>query len=289
MIKKSLLLALTIISLSYAYCQTSDSTGDDNKNHLKLGVQYISNQTYAGRTDSIKLPVITPYVNFETHFGLYVKATGYINLSAGSTSFDGAGIETGYEFSKKNWNGSISFVKNFISDSSNLIIAPVKASFEFYLENDNKIITPSIGAEYLFTNEGNDFIFYGGLSKSITVVKDHGDPLVALQPAVNINGGTQNFYYSFLKHYAKNGYSKSKGRGRSTILVPITQTIEQQSQRFALLSTSFELPIDFTKGKFEWKTTPAFEAPFNLVASGSEGTQQAKPYFYISTEFVYTF
>ena len=287
MIKKSLLLALTICNLGHAYSQSSDSTDDDNKNHLKLGVQYVSNQTYAGRMDSLKLPVINPYINFETHLGLYVKATGYLNLSSGNTGFDGVGIETGYEFTKKNWNGSISFVKNFISDSSNLIIAPVKASFEFYLENDNKIVTPSIGAEYLFTNEGNDFIFYGGLSKSITVVKDHGDPLVALQPAVNINGGTQNFYYSYLKHYAKNSHGKNKN-GRNNILVPVTQTLEEQSQRFALLSTSFELPIDFTKGKFEWKTTPAIEAPFNLADTG-EGTQQAKPYFYISTEFVYTF
>lgn len=288
MSKKLFFVIITVLSALCVFAQSKDST-DDNKNHLKLGVQYVSNQTYAGRTDSLKLPVITPYVNFETHFGLYVKATGYLNLSSGNSGFDGVGIETGYEFTKKNWDGSISFVKNFISDSSNLIIAPIKASFEFYLENDNKIITPSVGAEYMFTNEGNDFIFYGGLSKSITIIKDHGDPLLALQPAVNINGGTQNFYYSYLKHYANNGQAKNKGRARSIVSIPLTQTVEEQSQRFSLLSTSFELPIDFTKGKFEWKTTPAFETPFNLANSGGEGTQRATSYFYISTEFVYTF
>jgi hypothetical protein len=55
-------------------------------------------------------------------------------------------------------------LKILISDSSNLIIAPVKTSLEFYSGNENKIITLCIGSEYLFSKEGNDFIVYGGLS-----------------------------------------------------------------------------------------------------------------------------
>jgi hypothetical protein len=96
----------------------------------------------------LRLPVIVPSVNFETRLGFYIKASGYVTLSKHHTGFDGVSIEPGYEFSKGYWNGSISFIKNFISDSSNLIIAPMKASFEFYLENENKIITRRVSRIY---------------------------------------------------------------------------------------------------------------------------------------------
>jgi len=282
-------IALTLATVQRVLSQTTDSTDDDSKNHVKGGVQYISNQSYAGRTDSLKLPVIIPSVNFETHVGLYIKASGYVNLSPNNKGFDGVSIEPGYEFSKNNWNGSISVIKYFISDSSNLIIAPVKASLEFYLENDNKILTPSLGAEYMFSDEGNDFIFYGGVSKSIKLTKDDKKLTATLEPAASVCGGTQNFYYSFLKHYAKNGHAKNKGNRQNNNSSSGSDAAKEQSQQFAILSTGLELPIDLTKGKFEWKTTPALESPLNLANEGTTGAQKEKPYFYVSSELVYTF
>jgi hypothetical protein len=288
MIKRILLIAATLAKVGHTYSQSTDSS-NDNKNHIIAGVQYISNQSYLGRTDSLRLPVIVPSVNFETRAGFYIKASGYVNLSRNNQGFDGISIEPGYEFSKGNWNGSISFIKNFISDSSNLIIAPMKASFEFYLENENKIITPSVGAEYIFSNEGNDFIFYAGLAKLITLAKDEKGFSATLEPSVSAGGGTQSFYYSYLKHYAQNGHSKSKGTGQNNNSVPPDQTLKEESQQFGLLTAGFELPISLTKGKLEWKTTPALESPLNLVNEGAEGAQKEKPYWYISSELVYTF
>jgi hypothetical protein len=288
MVKKLLILIPIFIGVAQAYSQSTDSTSNNKKLSLKLGTEFISNQTYVGRTDSAKLPVIIPHINLETRFGLFVKASGYLNLSGGSCSFDGVSIEPGYEFSKGNWDGSISFTKNFISGNSNLIIAPVKSSIDFYLEKTYKLITPSFGAEYLFSDEGNDFIFYTGVSKEITIANYKKDPLVTIDPAVTVNGGTQNFYYSFLKNYSGNGHGKNKSNKKGNN-PPVTQTTETESQRFALLSTSFELPISLTKGKFEWKTTPALELPFNLVTGNQTGTQQAKSYFYIKSELVYSF
>jgi hypothetical protein len=289
MTKRILFLALMLASVSQIFSQSTDSTDDDSKNHLKTGIQYISNQSYAGRTDSLRLPVIIPSINFETHFGFYIKTSGYLNLSTNNKGFDGVSIEPGYEFSKNNWDGSVSIIKNFISDSSNLIIAPVKASLEFYLENDNKILTPSLGAEYMFSDEGNDFIIYGGVSKSIRLTKDDEKLSATLDPAASVCGGTQNFYYSFLKHYANNGHGKSKKNGQSNSPSSASDAAKEQSQQFAILSTGLELPIDITKGKFEWKTTPALECPLNLANDGATGAQKEKPYFYVSSELVYTF
>jgi hypothetical protein len=289
MSNRIIFLALALGSLCNAYSQSSDSTDEDKKNHFKTGIQYISNQSYAGRTDSLKLPVIIPYASFETHIGFYVKTSGYCNLSTNKKSFDGISIEPGYEFSKNNWNGSISVIKNFISDSSNLIIAPVKASLEFYLENDNKIVTPSVGAEYIFSDEGNDFIFYAGLAKVMNLTSDDKKLSATLEPAISVSGGTQNFYYSFLKNYANNGHGKSRKNSQSNNSSSVTEGTKEQSEQFAILSTGLELPIDLTRGKFEWKTTPALESPLNLANEGAEGAQKEKPFFYVSSELVYTF
>jgi len=206
-------------------------------------------------------------------------------LSKYNKGFDGVAIEPGYEFSKNNWNGSISLTKNFISDSSNLIVAPIKTSVEIYLGNDNKIITPYIGGEFMSGTEGNDIIVYAGLSKLITLTEDDHEPSVTIEPSLSVTGGTQNFYFSFLKNYAV--YGQPKGKSRNS--VPVTQTNKKQSEQFNLLSTALEMPITVTKGKFEWTTTPACEVPHNLVDKSGAGVQEAKSVVYVKTGLVYTF
>jgi len=44
-------------------------------------------------------------VSFETHLGVFIKASGYVNLTRNNKGFDGISIEPGYEFSKGTWNG----------------------------------------------------------------------------------------------------------------------------------------------------------------------------------------
>jgi hypothetical protein len=283
---KKLLLFSLLISCLYSYSQTDSSV--QKKVQVKAGLQFISNQTYAGRTDSLKLPVLIPEFNFEFQKGFFINTKGYLNLSGGKTTFDGVSIEPGYEFSKKKWNGSLSVIKNFISDSSNLIIAPVNASLEFYLNKETKIVTPYIGSEYVFSAEGNDFIVYGGLSKNISFSKEEAKTTVDVEPSFGLTAGSQNFYYSFLKSFSSNGQSRGKGKGRGNGGSTTTSTVQQQSSQFTLLSTAFELPITVTAHKLKWITTPTLETPINLIKTGSGG-QGSSSIFYVTTELVFSF
>jgi hypothetical protein len=282
---KKLLLFSLLISCLYSYSQTDSSV--QKKVQVKAGLQFISNQTYAGRTDSLKLPVLIPEFNFEFQKGFFINTKGYLNLSGGKTTFDGVSIEPGYEFSKKKWNGSLSVIKNFISDSSNLIIAPVNASLEFYLNKETKIVTPYIGSEYVFSAEGNDFIVYGGLSKNISFSKEEAKTTVDVEPSFGLTAGSQNFYYSFLKSFSSNGQSRGKGKGRGNGGSTTTSTVQQQSSQFTLLSTAFELPITVTAHKLKWVTTPTLEMPINLI-KGSGGTPSSS-IFYVTTELLFSF
>jgi hypothetical protein len=283
---KKLLLFSLLISCLYSYSQTDSSV--QKKVQVKAGLQFISNQTYAGRTDSLKLPVLIPEFNFEFQKGFFINTKGYLNLSGGKTTFDGVSIEPGYEFSKKKWNGSLSVIKNFISDSSNLIIAPVNASLEFYLNKETKIVTPYIGSEYVFSAEGNDFIVYGGLSKNISFSKEEAKTTVDVEPSFGLTAGSQNFYYSFLKSFSSNGQSRGKGKGRGNGGSTTTSTVQQQSSQFTLLSTAFELPITVTAHKLKWITIPTLETPINLIKTGSGG-QGSSSIFYVTTELVFSF
>jgi hypothetical protein len=275
------------------YSQTDSSS--QKKVQVSGGLKFVSNQTYAGRADSLRLPVLMPEFNFEFQKGFFINTKGYLNLSGGKTTFDGVSIEPGYEFSKKNWNGSLSVIKNFISDSSNLIIAPVNASLEFYLNKETKVVTPYIGSEYVFSAEGNDFIVYGGLSKNISFSKEDAKASVSAEPSFGLTGGSQNFYYSFLKSFSSNGQSRGVGKGRgrgnsgstTTTTTTTTTTAQQQSKQFTLLASSFELPITLTAKKFKWVTTPALETPINLI-KGSGG-QSSSSIFYVTMELVFSF
>jgi hypothetical protein len=286
---KKLLLVSLLFNCLHSYSQTDSS--DQKKVRVGAGLLFISNQTYAGRTDSLKLPVLIPEINFEFQKGFFINTKGYLNLSGGQTTFDGVSIESGYEFSKKNWNGSLSVIKNFISDSSNLIIAPVNASLEFYLNKETKIVTPYIGSEYVFSAEGNDFIVYGGLSKNISFSKEDAKTTVDVEPSFGLTAGSQNFYYSFLKSFSSNGQSRGKGKGRgngNSTSTTVTQTVQQESNQFTLLSTSFELPITVTAHKLKWVTTPTLEMPINLVKTTSGG-QGSSSIFYVTTELLFSF
>ncbi|HWI92051.1 MAG TPA: hypothetical protein VNT20_12295 [Flavisolibacter sp.] len=289
---KKILFSSLLFICAHSYSQT-DSSGQ-KKVRVGGGLQFISNQTYAGRADSLKLPVLIPEFNFEFQKGFFINTKGYLNLSGGKTTFDGVSIEPGYEFSKENWNGSLSVIKNFISDSSNLIIAPVKASLEFYLNKETKILTPYIGSEYVFSAEGNDVIVYGGLSKNISFSKEEAKASMSVEPSFGLTGGSQNFYYSFLKSFSSNGQSRGVGKGRgrgnsgsTTTTTTTTTTVQQQSKQFTLLASSFELPITLTAKKFKWVTTPALETPINLI-KGSGG-QSSASIFYITTELLINF
>jgi hypothetical protein len=288
---KLLLCSLLFFSL-YGYAQTADSSREE-KVQVQTGVQFISNQTYAGRTDSLRLPVLLPEINLEFPKGFFINTKGYLNLSGGKTTFDGVSIEPGYALSKKNWNGSLSVIKNFISDSSNLIIAPVNASLEFYLNKETKILTPFIGSEYVFSGEGNDVILYGGLSKLVSFTKEDAETMVNVEPAVSLTAGSQNFYYSFLKSYSSNGSGNSRGKGRGrgsgtgSTTATITQTVEQQSKLFSLLSSSIELPLTVSAHKLQWITTPAWEVPINVI---NDNSKKASPsLFYVTTELLFNF
>jgi len=288
--KKILVLFSLLLAAIYSYSQ-SDSC-ETERTHISTGLQFISNQTYAGRTDSLKLPVVIPEFNLEFPHGFFVNTKGYLNLSGGKTSFDGITIEPGYEFSKKNWNGSFSVIKNFMSDSSNLIIAPVNASLEFYLNKETKVVTPYIGSEYVFSAEGNDLILYGGFSKDIRFSKADAKANFDVEPSVGLTAGSQNFYYSFLKKYAPNGQSrgssKGKSRGSSGSTTTTSSTAKQESNTFSLLSSSFEMPFTVTAHKFKWITTPALELPVNLL-QGESGGQSSSAIFYLTTELLFTF
>jgi hypothetical protein len=287
---------LVLFSFLFAgiYCYSQSDSSEKEKTRISAGLQFISNQTYAGRTDSLKLPVMIPEFNLEFPHGFFVNTKGYLNLSGGKTSFDGITIEPGYEFSKKNWNGSFSVIKNFMSDSSNLIIAPVNASLEFYLNKETKLVTPYLGSEYVFSAEGNDLIVYGGLSKNIRFSRTDAKADFDVEPSLGLTGGSQNFYYSFLKSYASNGQSRGSGKGKgrgssgSSTSTNGSSTAQQESKTFSLLSSSFELPFTLTAHKFKWITTTALEMPVNLL-QGQAGAQSSSAIFYVTTELLFTF
>ena len=289
--KTKLLFICAWLFSAYTFAQQDSS--DSKKLQLNGGVQFISNQTYAGRTDSLKLPVLIPGLKLVFQKTFYINTRAYFNLSSGKTSLDGVSIEPGYQFSKNNWDGSFSIIKNFISDSSNLIIAPVNASVEFYLGKETKLINPFIGSEYVFSNEGNDFIIYLGISKNVGFSKANSRIMVNAEPSLSSVAGTQNFYYSYLKSYSSNGNKgggRTKGNSNAALSIPvIAQLVKLQSNSFSLLSTAIELPITASTNGFSFTISPSMEIPVNLISNEASGSQNSSSIIYITAGLLFDF
>ncbi|MDA9555790.1 hypothetical protein N9R54_06115, partial [Pelobium sp.] len=69
----SFLILLAFISTS-AFAQNADSTqlaSNSKKLFIGTGIQYISNLTYAGRSDVSTVPIVLPTVTFVSKNGLF--------------------------------------------------------------------------------------------------------------------------------------------------------------------------------------------------------------------------
>src|SRR5476651_236486 len=102
-----------------AFCQNDTAKNTPAKSiFYNGGMQYLSNLTYAGRSDNSSVPVLLPNFTVISKTGLFLNATGYFDLSGANSQSEGLSVTPGYVFSfdtKKEYGGSISATKYFIT------------------------------------------------------------------------------------------------------------------------------------------------------------------------------
>lgn len=247
---------------------------------VNVGLQYISNLTYAGRRDSTSVPILLPTLTLISRHGLFLSAIGYFDLNGHSSQAEGLSITPGYVFSfdkKKEVGGAISATKYFITGNSPIILSAFDATIDAQLHyNPADVIKFTLAGSYRFNKNSsqNDIVVSPELSKEIKITKSgtNGKDGLKITPDATLYAGTQSFYQL-----------------RQTIVAgTVISQQPEQVRKFDLLAISGSAQLAYNIKTWQISFTPYFIKPFNQV-NYANNTPQDGVYFLFTTGVSVTF
>lgn len=181
-----------------AFSQTDSTAESDKKVTLTVGATYANNVSYYGQKAAESMPYIAASASLRLPFGLYFTGTGYrlLNDSGRVVSASAAGIGFAFNLTKK-LTADLSYSHTFFPDNSPFLQAanPDNASaslkYEYWM-------TTGVNADYHFGKQQDIFVTLS-TEKQITLGSLFKDKdLVTLTPLIEITGGTQRFYQTYI-------------------------------------------------------------------------------------------
>jgi hypothetical protein len=225
--------------------------------HFRFSVEYLSNNVYLGRKDSVITPYITPEIGYYHKSGLYANASASYLPTSGANRIDLVTVEAGYNFLAGNFDGQVSASKFWYNSQSYAVTSELKGSIFFMGGYDFGFIRPSITPTLNFSDQV-DFQLTMGLDHSFYFFDDALD----FTPTVNANAGTENFYNSY---YRVRRYSKTRKKKTVTVRGTVTGEVLDAGQ-FKMLDYEFTLPINYVLKKFIFNFSPVYALPINPSA-----------------------
>lgn len=258
------LFLLIIYSSSFGQSLTpSDSETSSIKpktSYFKLDADYLTNNFYLGRADTILTPSYSPSLGYWHKSGLFINATANYLPTNKVGKLDNGSVELGYEFNfTDDFGGSISYSKLFYTASSTSLKSSISSTLTGSLNyNIADIMTPSLELDYNINKSGvpSDYLLNLGLAHDFIILLGEVDN-ITLTPTANYNLGTQNFYKDYLLRKFKSKKVQAKTTNAIDALAP-----------FQSLDLEFSLPIVLTLGKFTTTLTPTDAIAVNKLPKG---------------------
>ena len=239
-----------------SFCQKHlDEDSIPKKSYWQAGINYLSDNVYLGRKDSVKIPYISPSIGYYDKSGLYLNGSLSYLPSAGNSRIDMVSLEAGYSFIVNNFEGQIAADKTFYSSKSTNVRSEVKGSVSSTLGYNFGFIKPTLQGEISF-GKNTDYALGLGLEHTFYLADDKID----ITPEASANFSTQNFYGSY---YNRRRYTGKRKRKSTGILYYDISADVSNVAKFKLLDYEFSLPINYTLGKFVFNFTPSFAVPMN--------------------------
>lgn len=248
-----------LLSLSFVANAQTDNTKITNHDidfsYFKGSLEFLSNNAYQGRTDSIKLSYLT------ASFGYYLKNGISINLSESyqlkSSTFDSFAVDLGYYNDlNDSWAFSADLNKSFYNNSSKAIRSAVNADFNAGIIFDPGFLTFYLNGGLAFASK-IDYNTAFSLTHFFELTESGN---LTLAPQFTINAGTQNFY---------NDYREKTGKRK---LVAVTNYTVASNTKFAMLDYEIDAPITFAQKKWSFFIDPIFAFPVHPVTYNTTTT-----------------
>lgn len=198
-------LPLFISILLLLYCQTGQAQsqgladlkdgGEDDPyekvSYFMFGLNYLSNNVYLGRKDSLNTPYTSPYLGYHFKSGIFAKATASFLPKKKRERLDLLTLEGGYEHSfGDHFNGGAMVDKFFYNKNSTGIRSNTSGSTGIYGQFNNDWVQPQVTIDANFNKSSTDYV--------VALQLDHNfvseNKRFSITPAFIMNSGTQHYY-----------------------------------------------------------------------------------------------
>jgi hypothetical protein len=221
--------------------------------HFRAGIDYLSNNVYFGRKDTVNTPYLTASLGYYHKSGLFINSSASYLTSSGENRIDLFTIEAGYVFSAGHFQGLLTASKFFYNSESSVVDADLKGSFSFLGAYDlgpfKLVATP----ELIFSNR-TDFASTLGVEHSFYALRHNLD----ITPTFNASGSTQNYYNSYYRD-RKFGPRLRKITNSGTLFTISGEVVD--ASQFKILDYEFSIPVNYVFKRFTFTITPSYIIP----------------------------
>ncbi len=244
-----LLLSFFICCICHSSIAQVEEVVEPKTSSLNFDLNYLSDNVYMGRKDSLPVAYLTPTIRFTSKQGIY--AYGSFSYLAKEGWIDQATIGAGYSFAYKGWENDISAEKYFYNTGSYNVRSDIQGTVGLVSGYDFGFIKPTV-ATYLMFAEKTDLSLSLGLEGTIEVIKEK----LSITPAAYLNGSSQNYFGAYTENRSV------KGPNRPPRNVSVTSEV-LGADKFKLLDYELMASVFLTANNFEFYFIPVFAKPIN--------------------------
>ena len=262
--KNYILLFLLLISFGKLFGQNAQH---QRPYVFKVGVSYLDNYVYNGRSDSLKTPYFIPSVTMVYDSSLTISGNFYYLTQGEVTGLDFTELNASYEFDIiKKLSAGIYGTKYFYNGSSNAVTGNINAILGANLDYDFNLFELNIGTYFLFTNNHTDINFRPGIDRTIVFGAKKEWKLL---PSFYVNFSTLNFYEGFSTRTASRRTNNS-GKVTNPNFGTTERITSVTDLRMKLLDYELSLPLTYETNKWGILIEPTLAFPQNTIHTNTQ-------------------
>lgn len=270
--KLSIVLALLAFQTTFAQKEAEEK----KVSALHFDLNYVSNSVYQGRKDSLTIPYLSPGIRYTAASGFYASANA--SFLTTESRLDALMFETGYEFSKGDFDGGLGLNAYVYNPQSVNVRAETSTSLSGYAGYYLPFISPGVSAA-VSIGSATDYTVGFSLEHSFSTK----DERFSFTPGAYLNAGTQNYYNEYYQQRRYANGNSGKGRGKSkkgsgtTTTASTVSAQTQQSAQFKILDYELHGKLEYKVKKFAFNLIPQLAIPENpstviITTKGSNGS-----------------
>ncbi|HSZ86592.1 MAG TPA: hypothetical protein VK787_11205 [Puia sp.] len=232
------------------------------KSFWLANINYLSNNVYLGRKDSVPSPYFTASVGYYDKSGFFVNASASYLTKPGQERIDLATIDGGYSLIKTKFEGLITISKYIFSSESYNVRSEIEGSANIFVAYDFGFIKPTLQGTLNF-GDNTDFAAGLGLEHTFYAAQKN----LTITPTFDANASTQNYYnnyYKIRRYSVRRPILKAVRLQRLLNEISISGYVENPGE-FKILDYEWSIPVTYSVKRFTFSFSPSYTVPTNAA------------------------